>query len=65
MSEDRPSMSEVQKAAEAAARDKALSVACPECKRSAGSRCIAPVSMQPSNLVHSARVQEWRRQYLA
>jgi hypothetical protein len=58
-------LSEVRKAADAAARDKSLSVPCPECKRPAGSRCITLDTHQPSNLVHGARVSAWRRQHLA
>jgi hypothetical protein len=56
---------EARKAADAAARDKALSVPCPECKRDAGARCIALDTHQPTNLVHKARVTAWRREHLA
>jgi hypothetical protein len=52
--------SEAEKAAEAARRDKALSVACPVCKQAAGSRCISVDTGQPTNLVHGARVMAWR-----
>jgi hypothetical protein len=51
---------EAEKAAAAAARDQALSVSCPECKRPAGSRCITLDTHQPSNLVHRARVKAWK-----
>jgi hypothetical protein len=50
---------EAQKAAEAAVRDRALTVACPECKRLAGARCITLDTHQPTNLVHRVRVIYW------
>jgi hypothetical protein len=52
--------SEAEKAAAAARRDAALSVACPECKRPAGARCITLDTHQPTNLVHRARVNAWQ-----
>ena len=51
---------EEEKAAEAARRDRVLSVPCPECNRPAGSRCITLDTHQPTNLVHRARVLAWR-----
>jgi hypothetical protein len=52
-------MSEAGKAAAATARDKALTVPCPECKRLAGERCITLDTHLPTNLVHRARVIAW------
>jgi hypothetical protein len=51
---------EAEKAEAAARWDKALSVACPECKRPARSRCITLDTHQPTNLVHRARVEAWK-----
>jgi hypothetical protein len=50
---------EAEKASELAGRDRSLSVACPECKRMAGDRCIT-LSHQPTNLVHKRRVAAWK-----
>lgn len=50
---------EEEKAAALAARDMTLSVACPECKRPAGQRCLR-IDGVPSNLVHKARYEAWK-----
>lgn len=53
-------MSEQAKAAEAARRDRALSVDCPVCGAKAGERCLNTVTGQPGNFVHGGRVARWR-----
>lgn len=58
-------LSEAQKSADLAARDKCLSEACPECKQPAGARCISLDTQRPSNLVHAMRVTAWRSKHLA
>jgi hypothetical protein len=50
---------EDEKAAALAARDLTLTVACPECKREAGQRCLSILGV-PSNLVHKARHEAWK-----
>ena len=57
----RPGMSEAEKAAEAAERDRALAVACPVCYVAAGERCRNTVTGQPCNIVHLGRVIRWER----
>jgi len=51
---------EAQKAAEATARDQALTVDCPACPALAGERCLNTVTGQPGNFVHGGRVAHWR-----
>jgi hypothetical protein len=51
--------SEADKAAAAAARDHALTVACPECKAAAMARCIGAYG-RATNIVHRARVDAWK-----
>lgn len=57
---------EAEKAAAAATRDAALSVACPFCGQPPGARCLHLVNrngvadMQPSDIVHRSRVSTWK-----